>query len=391
MDTQQAPTFEEALSTVVSQLPAGIQEFFVSGKVGIVARNLMQKYQLHIDQGAIVEREIILLLLGLKNPVEFTQALAEEARLDQQTINGIVQDVNEQIFIPLQKEMRSGATVATEPPRSAMPQLRPPAAAASAPPRPVSVPIPSYAPRPFEARQSAGVVGPPAPRPAVSAPPQSYAPPVTGLPKGSLAPPLQSPSYFNLENKIAPARAIQTPLNTGRSSISNIAPLPPKFVLSPTAPVTGLSKGNSPTVTASSRLMAPTGTMERRLLEDHEEPHIEFPPLLMLPVESPASRATDGIARPFIPPRTVPPRPVTPPPNLPGALRPPEVFAVPTIASGEGRGGGGITPRVIPAGARAEFTVPKVVPPVVSTLPKPSTPTSPIKHYSGDPYREPIE
>ena len=77
MDTNQEPTFDQDLSTVVSQLPPPVRAFFVSGKVETVAKNLMLKYQLHIDQGAVVEREIILLLLGLKDPAEFTKALAE--------------------------------------------------------------------------------------------------------------------------------------------------------------------------------------------------------------------------------------------------------------------------------------------------------------------------
>src|SRR3989344_7339370 len=101
MDTPFDPTLEDDIKQVLAEVPPQIRALFASGKVEVVAKNLMQKYQLHIDQGAIVEREIILLTLGLKDPTEFAQALAEEAHLDQQTINGIVQDVNEQIFVPL--------------------------------------------------------------------------------------------------------------------------------------------------------------------------------------------------------------------------------------------------------------------------------------------------
>ncbi|MHB0865695.1 MAG: hypothetical protein ACYC1Y_02235 [Minisyncoccota bacterium] len=120
MDTPQEPTFDQDLSVIVAQLPAPIRAFFVSGKVEIVAKELMQKHQLHIDQASIVEREIILLLLGLKTPAEFMQALAEEAKLSEQVIGGIVQEVNERIFVPLRaEEMKAGQSV-----RPAMPAER---------------------------------------------------------------------------------------------------------------------------------------------------------------------------------------------------------------------------------------------------------------------------
>ena len=104
-------------------LPPIIREYLAQGRYSTVVKNLMFKYQLRVDQGGVLEREIMLLLMGIENPDEFTQALVEEARLDQKTVNGIVQDVNDQIFIPLQKEMREEQTVtaASAPPKSLMP------------------------------------------------------------------------------------------------------------------------------------------------------------------------------------------------------------------------------------------------------------------------------
>lgn len=93
-----------------------------------------------------------------------------------------------------------------------------------------------------------------------------------------------------------------------------------------------------------------------KLLEDHEEPHIEFAKAPMTP---PVSRPTPiALApRPVMPPPPQP-RPMTPPPNLPGAPRPSEAFG--------GRG------------------MPPVPPP-------PQRPVVLVKPYSSDPYREPID
>ena len=172
-------TLESDIKELLKEVPPPIRAFFASGKVETIAKNLMQKNKLHIDQGAVVEREIILLLLGLKDPAEFTKALAEEAKLDQQTVNGIVQDINTQIFIPLrEEEMKSGEMKTS--PAIGIPQVRKPAAP-------------------------------------------------SGMPS----------SHFHLQDKIAPPlRPIQQPRPA--------SPAPP-------VPMNG-----------------------RKLLEDHEEPHIEF-------------------------------------------------------------------------------------------------------------------
>lgn len=222
MDTQQEPTSDQDLQTIVSQLPTPIQEFFASGKIDVVAGNLMRKYSFHIDQGTIVEREIIMLLLGLKDPQEFTQALVEEAKLDQKTIDGIVQDINAQIFVPLRDEER----------RSGVQQIVPPPPRATKPVevKPTQVPIP---------------VKPPVP--------------------GGFAPPLQSPKYFHLENKIpAPTRPT--------------APVPPRSVNQITkSPV---ARPDLHSVLATVMAPKPAGISRGgeppKLLEDHEEPHIEL-------------------------------------------------------------------------------------------------------------------
>lgn len=217
MDTKQETTFDQDLSTIVAQLPAPIRTFFASGKVEIVAKNLMQKYQFHIDQGAIVEREIIMLLLGLKNPTEFTEALAEEAKLTKIVINGIVQDVNNQIFVPLRKEEEKGGMAATEVrPSTEIPKVEPQ--------RPVPVPTP----------------------------PSSISQPA---------------SHFKLENKIPLPRPVPQLQKNVPPLIVSKGVLPPKVFLPRPATLGEVVR---------SVLAVPKPIENSKLLEDHEEPHIAF-------------------------------------------------------------------------------------------------------------------
>jgi hypothetical protein len=108
-------TLEESIKQVMQTLPPIIRDYLTQGRYTLVARNLMAKYGLRIDQGGVLEREIMLLLMGIENPDEFSKALAEEAKLDQKTVNGIVEDINEQIFIPLREEMRKGPLAEVKP------------------------------------------------------------------------------------------------------------------------------------------------------------------------------------------------------------------------------------------------------------------------------------
>ncbi len=107
-------TLEKSVREVMRTLPPAIRTYLSQGTYTSVAKSLITKYALRIDQGGILEREIMLLLMGIENPDEFTQSLAEEAKLDKKTIEGISQDINTQIFMPLQEGMKGGVTTAPD-------------------------------------------------------------------------------------------------------------------------------------------------------------------------------------------------------------------------------------------------------------------------------------
>ncbi len=176
-------------------LPPPIRDYLAQGRYSAVAKNLMFKYQLQVDQGGVLEREIMLLLMGIENPDEFTQALAEEAGLEQKTVDGIVQDVNDQIFIPLREEMKSGASkpsVEVKPPQV---PTTPPAA-----PRHIinKIPIPIVAEKLLEDHEEPHIefaqapMVPPVSRPAPTPPtPRSITPPAP--PRPMMSPPANLP------------------------------------------------------------------------------------------------------------------------------------------------------------------------------------------------------
>ncbi len=86
-----------------------IRAFIARGDALRAAKDIMSKHTLHVDQAGVVEHEILLLLIGLQDPVQFTEALKNDAGLDQATAEQIIQEVNERVFVPLRKQMQEAS------------------------------------------------------------------------------------------------------------------------------------------------------------------------------------------------------------------------------------------------------------------------------------------
>ncbi len=289
-------TLDESVKQVMQTLPPVIRTYLAQGKYTVVAKTLMAKYGLRVDQAGVLEREIMLLLMGIENPDEFIQALVEEAKLDKKIVDGSVQDVNTQIFIPLRQEEMKSEQMKKETPVSA----------------PASSPV--------------------------SIPPVSVPPTSTSSAAGN-------ESHFHLENKI---------------------PLPPTSASVPMSP----SATPFPRAAGSAQrpaMIAPARPINSNtLLEDHEEPHIEFSKTI--PSSSPAPIRTMPPAAPF--PMRSGALKSMPPANLPGAM----------------------PSAIIPPGGRPSFTTPqKIEPSVNASIASIVPPPAPSKPYATDPYREPIE
>jgi hypothetical protein len=303
-------------------LPPPIRHYLGQGKYSVVAQSLMTKYALHVDQGSILEREIMLLLMGIENPNEFVQTLGEEAKLDQQTIKGITEDVNAQIFIPLREEIRKAPitptrTVPVRPVPSPRVTIPPPSYARPnpiAPPTPVPPPLPTPTPTP----------PPPAPR-RIEIPPSSMY--IQANPRLPSRPSQSASSMLNripppVPKPPTPARPTLQPNPINRISVNRLSQ-------------------NSPVAPTQKPIQGPAKTVStNRMLEDHEEPHIEF--------------------------KTSLPRVVPPPSNLPGTI-PPQPKPIPFSTAPS-------------APAARPLPQKQPVPPPVSRPPN-----------SPDPYREPIE
>jgi hypothetical protein len=275
---------EEVISILLANLPRPLQDFVLGDERDEIILSLSTKYHLHADQAGEFEVAFMNLLLGAFSPDQFVTELQTHG-FDAGTIQGLVKDINEQVFVPLrQAEQERG--VAPGVPASATPQptqwvevtpqaaapvaptpVLPPVAPAPVPQTPVQPPapasVPSYAapapmPQPgvstpmpgaiplghtmaadMAALQHPAEAAPPVPMPmpAWGAPPvpQPWNVPPPGmqyLPPQMAQPAYMPPGYWPAQ----PMQAYPVPMQYQYPQPQPVAPSPPPAPMPPPAP-----------------------------------------------------------------------------------------------------------------------------------------------------------
>jgi hypothetical protein len=237
-------SLDESVATLLSGLPGPVQAFVLGPDRPRIALELSKKYSLHVDQAGAFETAYIHMLLGISSPEEFVDALTK-AGVPPESVRGLAQDVNEQVFLPLRKAEQAEipAAVRTTP--------TPPAILPGS-----NKPVPVVVPKPIEAAVPAPVVTPPPPVdgyqgqpqhvygyiPQQMPPPMMYAPsyavpPGYGAPVYMMPPqppvqgwPQQAPAQLQ-QPPSAPAPAVEAP-TPQESPVRVVAP-PPERIPAP--------------------------------------------------------------------------------------------------------------------------------------------------------------
>lgn len=150
-------TLEESLALLLTQVPAPVQSF-VLNELGETSRLLMAAHNLHTDQAGVLERELLLMLLGQEEPAQFAAEL-KASGVPEATTQAILKDVNERVFKRLRSQERTeGVAPAAAPsapqarswvevtPPKAVPLAQTPAYTPPAPPAPIPPPTPAEVP-----------------------------------------------------------------------------------------------------------------------------------------------------------------------------------------------------------------------------------------------------
>ncbi len=101
---------QEQLLEAYRRAPEAIQDTYGSELMAGVINDIKTRFRLHVDVVGSIEREVGYLMLGLISPAEFFGSLMLSGT-DEQSARGIMEEVNQRIFIPLKRRM-SGVTQA---------------------------------------------------------------------------------------------------------------------------------------------------------------------------------------------------------------------------------------------------------------------------------------
>ncbi len=123
-------TLDQAVGTLLNELPAPVRTFVTSPQRDQVAMDIMRKYGLHADQAGIFQRAYIFMLLGIMGPQDFMIEL-QNTGISAEMTGNIAKDVNERVFIPLRQQEQ-------QPPSTPQASLSKP----TIPPMQVTVPKP---------------------------------------------------------------------------------------------------------------------------------------------------------------------------------------------------------------------------------------------------------
>ncbi len=104
-------SLEDSIATLLSALPKPVQAFVLGPDRPRIAIELSKKYNLHVDQAGVLEQAFMQMLLGVSSPQEFVDSLTK-AGIPPDSVRGLAQDVNEQVFVPLRKAEQAGEPVA---------------------------------------------------------------------------------------------------------------------------------------------------------------------------------------------------------------------------------------------------------------------------------------
>ncbi len=86
-----------------SSLPKGLQDAITSSNLRPTLQEIVKEKKLHIDQGALLEDETLLVMLGLESPDNYARNLQDNLKINPIQANQITEEINLKIFVPIRQ------------------------------------------------------------------------------------------------------------------------------------------------------------------------------------------------------------------------------------------------------------------------------------------------
>ncbi len=181
----------EQLLEAYDRVPRPIRAFIANSELPPIITELGTKHGLHVDTVGILGDLITKTLLGFVRPEVLPGMLTMQLHISEQTTSSLLSDINERVFVPLQKRVRDAAEEEQQE-QELEKELResaPPEPVPTAPTKPEPIPPPAieYAP-------ATPVVEPTLPGSPVKTPMPSVAPTSSPVAQPETIPPAMTPA-----------------------------------------------------------------------------------------------------------------------------------------------------------------------------------------------------
>jgi hypothetical protein len=81
-----------------NELPKVVQDIILNSGWEKTTRHIVEKYNLRIDQGAVIEEETMFVMFGFDEADKFTENIMREAKIDRELAEKITEEINNDVF-----------------------------------------------------------------------------------------------------------------------------------------------------------------------------------------------------------------------------------------------------------------------------------------------------
>ena len=100
-----ADTLKKDILARLAQLPKVVRESITSADIEKRLRELANTNKLHLDQWERLEKEVMLALLGFKNPASLEENIKKEVGVDDQAAATLTDEISRIVFEPIREEL----------------------------------------------------------------------------------------------------------------------------------------------------------------------------------------------------------------------------------------------------------------------------------------------
>jgi hypothetical protein len=97
---------QDLITKRIQELPQYVRDAIAEAQATTKLRDITARHHLRVDQQAVVEREVMLVMLGFTDEASFVKNLVSQAKVTEESAQNLAQDIGGEIFSHIRQAMR---------------------------------------------------------------------------------------------------------------------------------------------------------------------------------------------------------------------------------------------------------------------------------------------